>query len=382
MTVFNQAVTVIMAVFFLLGTADRLFGNHLGLGTQYEKGFHMMGQVALVIIGLYCIAPVLGTVLAPVVTPFYHLIGSDPAMFGPTIFTIDAGGYSLAMEMCDDPAIGKFAGVVVSTLTGAAISYTIPFAIVSLNTGDFRKFSIGIMAGIAGGPFGAFVAGLVYGLSPLVLIKNLSSVIVVALLIIFGLLFTPKVAIVVFKVIAKIIAAIIAVGLGAAGFEAVTGYVLIPGMNPLSDGAALVGKIIVIVSGSLCLLYTLQKFCARPISFVSRKLKVNSFTTLNFLASLAITAAIFPDFSKMDTKGKILVSASAATIANIFGGHLGYTATVAKDMILIMFIGKLVAGAVAIALALVFASRLYPGENAETCPAEIAEDTVAATSKN
>lgn len=365
MAIFNHAVTIVMAVFFLLGTADRLLGNRFGLGAEYETAFGMMGKVALVIIGLYCIAPVLGTILGPVVTPFYHLIGADPAMFGPTFLTIDAGGYALATSMCDDPQIGQFAGVVVSTLTGCSISYTIPFAIVTLDAEDFKKFSVGMMAGIAGGPFGAFAAGLVYGLSPAVLFMNLLSVMAVAVAIILGLTFAPKGTVVVFKVIAKVVAATIAVGLGAAGFQAVTGITLIPGMNPLSDGAALVGKIIIVVSGSLCLLYTLRKLFSRQIAACAGALGINSDAMLNLLASLAIVAAVFPNFAKMDTRGKVMVSAVTATVANIFGGHLGYTATVAQDMILIMFVGKLVAGAVAIGLSIFFADRLYPGECAK-----------------
>ena len=81
----NQIIMIIAALFFVLGALDRCLGNRIGFGKEFEKGFGLMGTVALSIMGLICIAPVVASLLEPVVVPLFRLLGADPAMFSGTI---------------------------------------------------------------------------------------------------------------------------------------------------------------------------------------------------------------------------------------------------------------------------------------------------------
>ena len=65
--IYSQIVTGVFAVFFVLGAIDRFIGNKFGLGAEYEKAFSMMGTVALIIMGLYCISPVVADIEGPAI---------------------------------------------------------------------------------------------------------------------------------------------------------------------------------------------------------------------------------------------------------------------------------------------------------------------------
>ena len=357
--IFSRIVTGVFAVFFVLGAIDRFIGNKFGLGAEYEKAFSMMGTVALIIMGLYCISPVVADFVGPVISRVYNAIGADPAMFGPTFFTIDAGGYAMATELGEDPAVAKYAGVVVSTLIGAAISFAIPMAISVIDKEDRKYFAIGTMCGLAGAPIGSFFGGMVCGLPVKLILVNLVPVIIVAALIIFGLALFPDVTIKIFLVFAKIVAAVIALGIVCAGVQATTGLALIKGINPLSEAAALVAKIIVVVAGSLPFLHVVRKVGRRPIAAISRKVGINEEATLGITIALAIVAPVFMAYNRMDTKGKVLLACCTSTVSNIFGGHLGFTAATEPEMILPMFVGKISAAIFALAVGNFFAEKLF-----------------------
>ena len=44
--------TVIILIFSMLGALDRIFGNRLGLGKEFEKAFMLLGAMALSMIGM------------------------------------------------------------------------------------------------------------------------------------------------------------------------------------------------------------------------------------------------------------------------------------------------------------------------------------------
>ena len=111
---FHEILIAVMAVFALLGAADRIFGNRWGLGKEFEEGILAMGSLALAMVGVVSLAPVLAAVLKPVVVPLYSFFGADPAMFAGTILASDMGGGALAMEMTEDyqaAMLGEKAGL-------------------------------------------------------------------------------------------------------------------------------------------------------------------------------------------------------------------------------------------------------------------------------
>lgn len=121
----NDFLMFIMGIGVLIGGLDHLLNNRFGLGEKFEEGFMCLGPTALSMVGIICISPILSNFLRPIIIPFYHLQGADPAMFA-SIFAIDMGGYPLAMALAETPSIGEFSGLIVSTMLGATIVFTIP----------------------------------------------------------------------------------------------------------------------------------------------------------------------------------------------------------------------------------------------------------------
>ena len=65
-------ITVIVLLFSLLGAADYLLGNRLGLGKEFEKAFSLFCPMALSMIGMLVLAPAIGVWLTPLFDGFYR----------------------------------------------------------------------------------------------------------------------------------------------------------------------------------------------------------------------------------------------------------------------------------------------------------------------
>ena len=79
--IITKVITILMAVFFVLGAIDRLIGNRFGLGKEFERGFMIIGPMTLSILGLLMLAPVLAEFLQKLISPVFGLIGVDTDMF-------------------------------------------------------------------------------------------------------------------------------------------------------------------------------------------------------------------------------------------------------------------------------------------------------------
>lgn len=160
----NRVLMVIIAGGVLLGGIDRLLGNQFGFGEKFEEGFKLLGPTALSMAGIICLAPVLADILGRVIVPFYRAAGIDPGMFGG-VLAIDMGGYQLAKELTSDSMIGSYAGIVVASMFGCTLVFTIPVGMGTIEKEDRRDFAKGIMLGLAALPVGLLAGGVLAGLS-------------------------------------------------------------------------------------------------------------------------------------------------------------------------------------------------------------------------
>ena len=133
-----------IAVGALIGALDCVFGNRLKLGDKFEEGFLCMGPTALSMVGIICLAPLLGQVCQVAVSPVFRLFSIDPAMFG-CILANNMGGYPLAMSMADNQMLGLYSGLIVSSTLGATLVYTIPVALGLIAREKRYDFAMGIM---------------------------------------------------------------------------------------------------------------------------------------------------------------------------------------------------------------------------------------------
>jgi len=348
----HEILIVVMAVFALLGGLDRIWGNRFGLGKEFEEGILAMGSLALAMVGIVSLAPVLAALLRPVVVPVYGLLGADPAMFAGTILACDMGGGSLAVQMTDNSQAAMLGGVLTGSMLGATIVFTIPVALGILAEEDRPALAKGILCGIVTIPLGVFAGGLTAGFPLGMVLRNLIPIVLIAALIALGLWRAEKAMVQGFAVFGKIVVAVVTVGLAAAIVHALTGFQLIPGMAPITEGFETVGAIAIVLAGAFPLVYVLTKLLRRPLMKVGKLLGINDAAAAGLIASLANSIATFGLVKDMNPRGKVVNIAFAVSAAFVFGDHLGFAAGFAPEMLTAMIVGKLVGGVSAVAVAL------------------------------
>lgn len=353
----HEILIAVMAVFAVLGALDRIFGNRFGLGKQFEEGILAMGSLALAMVGIITLAPVLANILMPVAGPVYRFLGADPAMFAGTILACDMGGGSLAQAMTNDPQAAGLGGVILGSMLGATIVFTIPVALGILTEEDRPFLAKGILAGIVTIPVGILAGGLVAGYPLLMILRNLIPIVMIAALIALGLWKAEKWMIKGFGWFGKGIIALITVGLTAALVQALTGFTIIPGMAPIEEGFLTAGTIAIVLAGAFPLVFVITKLLKKPLLAFGRVLGVNETAAAGLIATLANSIATFGMTKDMDNRGKVVNIAFAVSAAFVFGDHLGFTAGFAPELLPAMIVGKLAGGITAIAIALLLTRK-------------------------
>lgn len=347
----------VMAFFAVLGGLDRIFGNRLGLGKQFEEGILTMGALALAMIGIITFAPVLANLLQPVVVPAYRFLGADPAMFAGTILANDMGGGALAKELTTDPQAAALGGVICGSMLGATIVFTIPAAMGILPVKDMPALAKGVLAGIITIPLGIFAGGLVAGFPVMMVLRNLVPIILIGALITLGLLKWEKAMIKGFGYFGKGVLAVITVGLVASIVQTLTGFSIIPGLAPIEEGFSTVGAIAIVLAGAFPLVYVLTKVLRKPLMHLGKALGINEVAAGGLIATLANSIATFGLVRDMDSRGKVVNIAFAVSAAFVFGDHLGFTAGFAPEMLPAVIVAKLSGGISAVAVALLLTKK-------------------------
>ena len=354
---FHEILIAIMAAFAVLGALDRIFGNRFGLGKEFEEGILAMGSLALAMVGIVCLAPVLASVLKPVVVPVFSLLGADPAMFAGTILACDMGGGALALELTDNTDAAMLGGVLTGSMLGATIVFTIPVAMGILREEDRPAMAKGILCGIVTIPLGVLAGGLTAGFALGMVLRNLIPIVLIALLIVLGLWKAEEAMVQGFGVFGKVVVAVVTVGLAAAIVETLTGFVVISGLAPISEGFATVGTIAIVLAGAFPLVFVITKLLRKPLLSLGKALGINDTAAAGLIASLANSIATFGMVKDMNERGKVVNIAFAVSAAFVFGDHLGFTAGFAPEMLGAMIAGKLVGGISAVALALLLTRK-------------------------
>ena len=348
----HEILIAVMAGFAVLGAIDRIFGNRFCLGEKFEEGILSMGPLGVAMLGVIALAPVLAAVLRPVVAPVFGFLGADPAMFAGSLLACDMGGGVLARELAADADAAALGGIITGSMLGATLVFTIPVAMGILAEEDRPAMARGILCGIVTIPVGVLAGGLAAGFRLGMILKNLLPIVLFAALIALGLWKAEKAMIRGFAAFGKGVVALITLGLGAAILEELTGFVLIPGLVPLSEGFEIVGEIAIVLAGAFPLVYVVTKVFHRPLMKLGTALGINDAAAAGLVASLANSIATFGMVKDMDGRGKVVNIAFAVSAAFVFGDHLGFTAGFAPEMILPMIVGKLAGGIAAAGVAL------------------------------
>lgn len=357
----SDFIIYLMTVFMVLGALDRILGNRLGLGAEFENGIMTFGTLALSMLGIIALAPVLANVLRPVVVPVFRIFGADPGMFPGSILACDMGGAALSLELAESREAGLFGGTIIGSMLGATIVFTIPVSLGIIQEQDRKYLAQGVLAGIITIPLGALAGGLLAGFPLLMICRNLLPVVIFAGLIALGLWKAERAMIRGFTVFGWLVTALITVGLAASIVEALTGVTVIPGMAPLSNGYATIGSIAIILAGAFPLVYLITRVFRKPLLKLGGLLGMNEVAAAGMVATLANSIPMFGMLKDMDSRGKVLNVAFAVSAAFVFGDHLGFTAGFAPDMLVPVIIAKLISGVSAVALAILLTGREQHG---------------------
>ena len=348
----HELLIAIMAIFAVFGAIDRIAGDRLGLGKQFEEGILAMGTLAMAMLGIITLAPVLAALLKPVIVPVFSFLGADPAMFAGALLACDMGGGALARELALSGEAAALGGVITGSMLGATVVFTIPAAMGILDVQDRPAMAKGILCGIVTIPVGILVGGLVAGFPILMVLRNLIPIVLIAVAIALGLWKAEKAMVKGFTAFGKGVTAVVAIGLAASIVETLTGWVIIPGLAPISEGFETVGAIAIVLAGAFPLVYTVTRVFRKPLLKLGRLLGINDAAAAGLVATLANSVATFGMVKDMDGRGKVVNIAFAVSAAFVFGDHLGFTAGFAPQLLPAVILGKLSGGVSAVAVAI------------------------------
>ncbi|MFZ4453800.1 ethanolamine utilization protein EutH [Salibacterium aidingense] len=343
----QDAILLVLAIFMMVGAVDKALGNRYGYGEAFERGFSAIGPIAVVMIGMISLAPVLADILRPVVVPLYQWMGADPAMFATTLLALDMGGYALAGELAETEESARFAGILLGTMLGPTLTFTIPIALTILKKEDHAVFAKGMLAGISTIPAGMLAGGLAAGFSMAQMLGNLIPILLCSGLVLLGLWWKPTVMVRGFQRFGRLVVAFTTLATAVVVFESLTGWTVLPGMASSDKGLLTVGAIAFSLAGAFPLVHFIQKHGRGR----GGRFFMNETAWSGWFASLAHTIPMFALSDEMEEEGKLMNFAFAVSGAFILGGHLGFTAAVDRPMIVPMLIGKAVGGFSAMAAA-------------------------------
>jgi ethanolamine transporter len=303
-------------------------------------------------LGIITLAPVLASILKPIIVPIFSLLGADPAMFAGSLLACDMGAASLALELTENNDAAMLGGIITGSMLGATLVFTIPAAMGILREEDRPAMAKGILCGIVTIPVGVLAGGIAAGFAISMVLRNLIPIVILAILIALGLWKWEKAMVKGFTAFGKGVTAVVTVGLVAGIAQRLTGWVIIPGLAPIEEGFHTVGEIAIVLAGAFPLVYTVTRVFRKPLLKLGKLLGINDASAAGLVATLANSIATFGMVSQMDDRGKVVNIAFAVSAAFVFGDHLGFTAGFAPTMLGPMILAKLTGGLLAATLAL------------------------------
>lgn len=344
-------ITIVVIVFSIIGALDYIVGGKFGLGKEFEKGFGLLGAMALSMIGMIVITPWLASILEPVFSFVWRCLHIDPSVVPAMLFANDMGGAPLAAEIAVNEQIGGFNALIVSSMMGVSISFTIPYALGVVEFTQHKGLFLGILCGIVVIPVGCLISGIILGVPFVSLLVDLIPLLMFSGLLAWGIFKHPDACIKIFSGFAVVIRGLITAGLVIGIIHFLTGKELVSPIATLEEGAMVCVNASVVLSGAFVLMNLVAKLLKKPLQQIGGKIGINQVSALGFASTLVSSAPTFGLMYKMDEKGVVLNSAFSVSAAFVFGSHLAFTMAFDTEYVPAMMAGKLVAGVLAIFVA-------------------------------
>ena len=328
----NQIIMYIMAFGVVLGGVDRMLGNKWGYGEKFENGFRLLGPVGLSMAGIICLAPLLSVGLGGVICPLCAALNMDPGIFG-SVLAIDMGGYQLAMDLSKNPEFGRFSAVIVSSIFGCTVVFTIPVGLGAITEDDRPYFTRGILLGFITMPFSILTGGLMLKMNLASVFWNCLPVLLISLLLSIGVITKPDTMMKGFQTFAGIIKIVVTLGLTIAAVSHLTGLTLIPAMPPLLEAMETVSSICIVMLGSMPLAELIQRIMKVPFARIRKKTGLNGVSTTALILGMVSTTPALAMIPDMDKRGKVLCSACLVSYVGLFSAHLAFAIRFEPDMV-------------------------------------------------
>jgi len=266
------------------------------------------------------------------------------------------------MELAQSEQAGLLSGLIVASMLGCTIVFSIPVGLGLIEYEDQPFFAKGLLIGLMTIPVGSIIGGLIAGFDLLLILINCVPVIILSILLAAGLKFIPSKMIKGSIWFGKFILVVITVGLAASAFEYITGVVIIPGMASITEGMSIIASIGIVLLGTFPILAILVKILDKPLNAIGRKIGLDATSAAGLVFTLANSIPVYKMMKDMNNRGKVVNTAWLVPATAALGDHLGFTAGVKPDMITPVVLAKLAAGVIAVALALLMTKDLSSEE--------------------
>ena len=340
---------IIFCTFALIGALDKITGNHLKLGDEFEKGINSLGPLALAMAGMVVISPTLSIALTYIFKPITEFLHMDLSIIS-IFFANDAGGAVIARELSDSAVWANYHGMVVASMFGAMI-LLIPMALRLVESKYHEDVLSGLLCGTATIPIGCIISGIMIGCPILGLLWHSLPLIILSAIICVGLIYNPELCRKIFKVVGVILNTLLTIGLALGILHMMTGKLLIPEITPLSDAFGTILYIGVILCGIFPLLSIVSKLFNKIFSKMGKVVNINDSSVFGIITTLANCIPMFDYFPKMDKKGRIMNTAFAVSAAYVFGDHMAFTLALDRTYLAPVIVGKLISGITALVVA-------------------------------
>lgn len=382
MVLFGNIIVWIIMACSLIGCMSYILKEGSELGNQFLEGIYSIGAIFIPVAGVMASAPYLTAIVKSAFGPLYSMVGADPCMAATTFIAVDMGGYQLADALAatrESWIMAEYTGY----MAGATIVYNIPVALKMLRKEDRPYLALGMMSGFLMIPVGVLVASVITAISnPMVrdiistdseatyqlamdyvlIFKNLIPLIIICVAIAIGLFLIPNAMIKGFQIFGKFMDSALTLILCLCIIEYFTGVfskifgswgfepIMADEVDP-NRALEIAGYIGIMLSGAFPMVYLITKYFGKPLEKVGALVGFSKEGVAGILAGAANAIAMYKLIETMKAEDKVKCLAFAVCAAFLIGDHLSFTANFQPTLILPVFIGKLVAGILAVIIA-------------------------------
>ena len=340
----NVFIFIILVMAFL-GLIDKILNNRLGLCESFDKGIASMGTLALSMLGFYCIAVTFVSHHVQDMISLAQTLHIDPHIMIGCLLAPDLGGYSIIHTLSNHQGMTVLAGLILTSTIGTVISFQLPLFLTALDKRDIQPYIQGLIYGMVVVPLILIPLGMYLKIAHILIV--LLPVYLICLVMILGLLFLQKQTmrfLTCFGQFIRILSLLFFAMVIVVCYQTDCGWT---SLQLIQEGLLIVLKCSMIVTGSMILCDLILKYCSPYIDRLAEFLGVNHYSVIGLFLQLATSVAIFPIYSKMDRKGKMLNGAFSVCGAYVLGAQLGFVASVDSMHVTIYICTKLVGGLLA-----------------------------------